>query len=68
MVILVCMCVFVQLSSGVKDGAGDREGNDSMTKRSSLEMDQEKENLVRFHKSFHVCEYTGLESLERGTF
>ena len=64
----MCVCVFVQLSSGVKDGGDDRERNGSVTKQSSLEMDQEKENLVRFHKSFHVCEYTVIESLERGTF
>ena len=61
------MCVFVQLSSDVKDGGGDRERNGSMTKQSFLAMDHEKQNLVRFHKSFHVCEYNGLEWLERGT-
>lgn len=55
MVFLVCVCVFVQLSSGVKDGGGrDRSG--SVTKQSSQEMDQEKENLVRFHQSFQVSE------------
>ena len=51
------MCFFPTVQLGAEENGKDVEArgrSGSVTKQSSVEMDQEKDNLVQFHRKFHV--------------